>query len=72
MKKLEFELSLKELGLNRKTFASATNTSLATVRGWGQDGRGPVPSWVESWLQLYQKNQEFKILTDIIKRNIHS
>ena len=37
------------------------NTSYATTRKWGKDGRA-VPSWVETWLDLYIKNKQLEEL----------
>jgi len=58
----EYKKTLKELKLTMKKFSTMINLSYATVIKWGKDGRA-VPSWVETWLELYRdkKNLELEI-----------
>jgi len=55
----EYRKVLKELKITIKDFSLMINTSYGTVAKWGKDGRA-VPSWVETWLNLYIENQECK------------
>jgi len=55
MIKEEFDRTLKNIDLDRKTFAELTNISYNTVNNWN-DNKKPIPNWVESWLSNYKKS----------------
>jgi len=62
----EYRRILKELNITIKDFSVMINTSYGTVRKWGKDGRA-VPSWVQTWLNLYIENQEYKALAKALQ-----
>jgi len=45
---------LFSVGLSRSTLAQKSNTSKSTVDSWFSNNS--FPSWIESWLNLYQDN----------------
>jgi hypothetical protein len=55
----DFRNKLRELNISMKEFSVLIKTSYGTVRKWGKDGRA-VPTWVESWLNLYIQNQNLQ------------
>jgi len=57
---------LKSAGLSKKEFALQADISYNTTNNWNDETK-PIPSWVESWLNLYIDNQSFKKLKSAIK-----
>ena len=55
----EFRKILKKYHLSIKEFSRLAEVSYKTCTKWGKDNR-PVPSWVNSWFNLYKENQEFE------------
>jgi len=55
----EFKNRLKEIGLTVKEFAKLSGVGYGTCSSWARPNR-KVSAWVESWLHLYVKNQEYK------------
>ena len=62
----DFEKRLKESGLTKKEFARMADVSYGMVVNWGRPTQS-IPYWVESWLELYGKNQKFENLKKSIK-----
>jgi hypothetical protein len=56
MEKQVFIDRLKKAGISQKIFAEKTKVSYKTVNNWNDTNR-PVPSWVDSWLENYEKAQ---------------
>lgn len=54
MTNAEFVAKLKEIGITKKEFAELSGQHQMTVSKWSEAGRG-LPSWVDSWLELYEK-----------------
>jgi len=63
MEEKEFRERLKRNNLKLKDFSELIDTSYQTVAKWGKYGRD-VPSWVKSWLNLYEKNKQLEALND--------
>jgi hypothetical protein len=63
----EFVVRLKSLNLTKKTFAEKTNLAHRSVIDWSLENRR-VPSWVESWLELYDKSLKYDELSSQIVR----
>jgi len=57
---------LKSAELSKKEFALQADISYNTANNWNDETK-PIPSWVESWLNLYIDNQSFKKLKSAIK-----
>ena len=58
MTKDEFMARLKELNLDKQSFATICSVPYGTINNWGvmRDGRPlPVPAWVEPFLDYYEK-----------------
>ena len=55
----DFREILKNNNLSIKDFSKLSEVSYKTCTKWGKENR-PVPSWVNSWFQLYTENQECK------------
>jgi hypothetical protein len=55
----DFRKNLRELNISMKEFSTLIKTSYGTVRKWGKDGRA-VPSWVETWIDLYREKKELE------------
>ena len=55
----DFRNRLKKLNMSMKEYSILINTSYGTVKRWGKDGRA-VPTWVKTWLDLYEENLECK------------
>ena len=51
MEEIEFKNKLKKYQLNIKQFSEITGMSYSTVAKFGK--QNPVPSWVDSWFNLY-------------------
>jgi len=56
MKYEEFKKILKKNKLSLKKFSELTNVKYDTCVRWGKNNR-PVSDWVESWLNLYERNK---------------
>lgn len=59
----EFAKRLDEIGLSRSAFAELTSMSQASIYNWSNANR-PIPGWVESWLECYEKS---KVLDSIVE-----
>lgn len=64
----EFEKKLKEMELTKKEFSRLVDMSYGGVVNWGRATQ-TIPNWVESWLELYKKNQKFDNLKKSIKES---
>lgn len=64
----EFNTLLKEAKLTKKAFSEIVKMNYASVTNWNQSEY--VPSWVESWLNLYIENKHCKELKEIIRANV--
>jgi len=69
MNKEKLTLTLKSINLSKKDFAELANISYNTVNNWNDDSK-PVPTWVESWLNLYIDNKECKELKQLLKDTV--
>ena len=66
--KKKFNSLLKKAGLRKKEFSNIVNLSPITVNGWGGNDKS-IPSWVDSWLNLYIENKACRDLQAIIKES---
>ena len=66
MTKEDFTKRLETLGLSKKEFAEQATISYNTVNNWNNDTK-PVPSWVDSWLENYNKAKNFKQIVEAVK-----
>jgi hypothetical protein len=67
--KNEFSQRLKDLDLNNKEFSFISNIPYSTVTGWGCIANKkilPIPSWVEPFLNYYEKALKLDYVTDEI------
>lgn len=64
----EFEKVLKTVGLTKKEFSRLVEMSYGGVVNWGRANQ-TIPSWVDSWLELYSKNKKFENLKRSIKES---
>jgi len=55
----DFKKRLKNNSLTLRKFSELTNVKYGTCVSWGKNNR-PVSDWVESWLTLYEKNQQLE------------
>ena len=65
MTKEEFCVRLKELNLTQKDFAEIAHVPYSTLNNWGCMANGKiiqVPTWVEPFLEYYDKSLRFDIL----------
>ncbi|BAF73354.1 helix-turn-helix transcriptional regulator [Sulfurovum sp. NBC37-1] len=69
MNKEQLTSMLKGIGLSKKDFAELANISYNTVNNWNDDNK-PIPSWVESWLDLYIDNKECKELKQLLQETV--
>lgn len=69
MKKLEFDETLKKIGLTRQEFADITELAYSTIGNW-HDEKKPIPGWVKSWLENHIKAKKYQHIKDIIKDEI--
>jgi len=67
MKYEEFKKILKKNNLTVKDFAKKSETSYNTCGTWSKSDR-KVPTWVNSWLNLYEKNKQLYQLKSPILR----
>lgn len=67
MNKQEFDDRLKQIGLSRTEFSSMTNIAYSTIGNW-HDAKSPVPGWVDSWLDNYEKAKELDSILQLIKK----
>ncbi|MGB3751939.1 MAG: hypothetical protein WA945_10255 [Arcobacteraceae bacterium] len=54
----EFKNRLNKLNLNLKTFGEIIDLPYSTVSKWGRSNG--IPSWLDSWFDLYEKNQSLE------------
>lgn len=59
---------LKENNLSLKRFSELSGVKYDTCSKWGKNNR-PVSDWVESWLNLYTENKQYKELKKILKES---
>lgn len=67
MNKQEFDDRLKQIGLSRTEFSNMTKLAYSTVGNW-HDEKKPVPGWVDSWLDNYEKAKELDSILQLIKK----
>jgi predicted transcriptional regulator len=61
----EFKVRLEDLNLNLKDFAEIVNIPYSTVTKYGRST--PVPTWINSFLNIYAQNQKLESLKQDIK-----
>lgn len=66
MTKKEFDEKLKSLDLTRQTFAQQTGISYGAITNW-HDVNKPIPSWVDSWLDNYDKARRIDVIVDAVR-----
>ncbi len=70
MNKEDFINRLKELNISKKEFSEMTDIPYSTINNWGTSRSDnkilPVASWVESYLNYYEKAKKF----DYIKNEV--
>jgi predicted DNA-binding protein YlxM (UPF0122 family) len=54
----EFIIKIKKLDLSRAEIATRTQNHRKTIDNW--ISKGVIPSWVDSWLELYEENMKLK------------
>lgn len=64
-----FKEKLKIVFLDKKKFATLSNTSYETVKGWKRKGK-KIPGWVDSWIENYKTKIELKELKKRIKEEV--
>ena len=65
MTKEEFNKKLQGLNINKKEFAYICQVPYPTIINWGITKKGkqlPIPPWVESYLNYYEKSKKFDYL----------
>lgn len=66
MTKKEFDLRLEQLGLSRKDFAELSGIAYKSMSSnWKEDKE--VPSWVEPFLNLYEKALKLDLIVQTLK-----
>ncbi|MGG7048923.1 MULTISPECIES: hypothetical protein [unclassified Campylobacter] len=65
MLKSDFLKKIDDLGLSVASFAEKTGLSSGSVYNWNDDKK-PVPSWVKSWLENYDKSNRYEKIKEII------
>jgi len=63
-----FETALKQVGLTKKEFSKRVDMSYGGVVNLGRESQ-TLPNWVDSWLDLYEKNVRFEHLKQSIKQS---
>ncbi|PAF41444.1 hypothetical protein [Helicobacter sp. 11S03491-1] len=66
MKKSELTIKLNYIGISKKEFSELADISYNTVNNWN-DRDKPVPGWVASWLENYQKTKCY----DELKKKVY-
>ena len=64
----EFEKRLKKINLTKKEFAKQVNMSYGGVVNWGRSSQN-IPSWVDSWLQLYECCMKYTQMKETLKES---
>ena len=67
MDKKSFDDILKKLNLTRQQFCEITGLAYSSVSNWNDKSK-PVPSWVDSWLENYEKGKTLDELLDLIEK----
>lgn len=67
MLKKEFDERIKTLGLSRQDFCNITGLAYSSVSNWNDKDK-PIPTWVNSWLENYQKGKELDFLLELIEK----
>ncbi|MBE3021322.1 hypothetical protein [Campylobacter sp. 7477a] len=65
MTKQEFTSKLKELGLSVVEFSDMVGLNPASVRSFNDEKR-PIPQWIDSWIELYEKSKCYTELKEKI------
>jgi len=65
MNNQEFEELLKTAKLSKKDFSQLVEMNYNSVTNWNKSDK--IPQWVESWLNLYIENQEYKKFKELLK-----
>lgn len=63
MIKEDFNKKIKELGLSREDFSKMVGLSYGAVSNWNDEAK-PIPPWVESWLENYEKAKSYEDVKD--------
>ena len=67
MTKKEFDNTLKQIALTRQEFCRLTGLAYSTVANWN-DEKLPIPSWVSSWVENYEKAKSYESMRDQVFR----
>ena len=67
MTKKEFDNTLKQMALTRQEFCKLTGLEYSTVANWN-DEKLPIPSWVSSWVENYEKAKSYEAMRDQVFR----
>lgn len=67
MTKQEFVTKLKDLNLSVADFAEMVGLHPASVRSFNDEKR-PVPDWIDSWMQNYEKARALDELLALIEK----
>lgn len=67
MLKKAFDEKIKALGLSRQDFCNITGLAYSSVSNWNDKDK-PIPTWVNSWLENYQKGKELDFLLELIEK----
>ena len=65
MNNQEFEELLKTAKLSKKDFSQLVEMNYNSVTNWNKSDK--IPQWVESWLNLYIENQEYKKFKELLR-----
>lgn len=64
-----FDKRLKESGLDITKFSEATGMNTGSVKNWRKSQYGKkTPSWVDSWMSLYEENRKLKSAVEVLRR----
>lgn len=66
MLKKDFDEKIKNLGLSRQDFCNLTGLAYSSVSNWNDESK-PIPKWVESWLENYEKAKVLNEISRAIK-----
>jgi predicted transcriptional regulator len=74
MKKDEFQMLLKKLGINKKEFAIIADVPYPTVVSWGVSRKGKIleiPNWVRQFLFYYERARTLELITNEICQKLN-
>lgn len=68
MTKIAFKRRLKQNKLNLKGFSELCEIPYTTIISWNGEDK-PIPKWVSSWLDLYEKANKYDEILLNLKDN---